>query len=342
LTESFPFAFAQPGWLALLALVPVFFLLRGRHALRGGVRLGSLHLLGPLLKQARQRPWAARWLWLPPVFALGAVALARPQRVSRETEREFSGIEIMLALDVSRSMTALDFQMGGRQVDRLVAARRVCKEFIDLRSNDRIGAVAFAGQPYPVSVPTLSHDWVKANIDRADIGLVPDGTAIGSAIAAAASRLDKQGGKTKIIVLITDGKNNVGQLDPLDAARQAAALGIRIYTIAVGRSGSSMIRVPNEFGGESWARLVNEYDPETLKRIADLTGGAFYRADAAQSLRDAFASIDKLEKSKLQSHVTVRRDDLYAWILIPAALLAVVELFHPTREERAFPATPAA
>ena len=336
--ESFPYSFAQPGWLALLLLVPLFYFLRGRPAGRPGLRLGSLHLLAPILRQARQRPWAARWLWLPPVFALGAIALARPQRLSRESEREFSGIDIVLAIDVSRSMTAEDFKLDGKPANRLAVAKRVCKEFIDQRPDDRIGAVAFAGQPFPVSVPTMSHDWVKKNIDLADIGLVPDGTAIGLAVAAASTRLDKQTGKSKIVVLITDGKNNSGKLDPVDAARQAAALGIRIYTVAVGRDGVSMIRVPTPFGGETWGQLVNEYDPETLKRIADLTGGAFYRADAPQSLRQAFESIDKLEKSKLQSRTTVRHDDLFAWILIPAALLSLVELFHPTREERAFPA----
>jgi Ca-activated chloride channel family protein len=332
------YQFASPWWLALLVLLPVLFLLRGRPGRRPGLAFGSLHLIAPLAKPARMTRFSPRWLLLLPAFVLATIAMARPQKVEVQKEREFSGIEILVALDVSRSMTAEDFELAGQQVDRLTAARAVCKEFIEGRPNDRIGAIAFAGRPYPVSVPTMKHDWILNSIDRVRIGLVEDGTAIGSAIAAAASKLDKQKSKSKIIVLITDGKSNAGQLDPIEAARQAAALGIRIYAITVGRPGQSVIRVPDEFGNEMLARIVNEYDPETMRRLAELTGGQSYQAEGTGSLRDAFQAIDKLEKSTLAHKSTVRREDLFRWFLIPAALLALWEVFRPTREERALPA----
>ena len=337
MTDS-EFQFASPWWFALLALVPVLFFLRGKSGPRAGLAFGSLHLLAPLAARSRSRHFSPRFLLLVPVYVLAVCAMARPQMVKELQEREFSGIEILVALDVSRSMTAEDFELNGKSVERLTAARAVCKEFIESRPNDRIGAIAFAGRPYPVSVPTMNHAWVQESFDRVKIGLVEDGTAIGSAIAAASSRIDKQKSKSKIIVLITDGKSNGGQLDPLDAARQAAALGIRIYTITVGRPGESLIRVPDEFGNEHMARIVNEFDPETMEQIARLTGGISYQATATGSLRDAFKAIDNLEKSTLQSKKSFLREDVYYWFLIPAALLAVLELFWPTREERAVPA----
>ena len=334
---STTYQFANPWWLAALVLLPLLLLLRGRAGQRRGVAFGSLHLLAPLVRRSRLRHLSPRLLLLVPAFVLAVIAMARPQVLETESRREFSGVEIIVAMDVSRSMTAVDFELDGKEVDRLTAARAVCKEFIQSRPNDRIGAVAFAGRPYPISVPTMNHDWVQQSIDRVQIGMVEDGTAIGSAIAAASSRIDKQKSKSKIIVLITDGKNNGGQLDPVDAARQAAALGIRIYTITVGRTGESFIRIPNEFGGEQLARIVNEFDPVTMKKISDLTGGLSYQAEGTGSLRDAFAAIDDLEKTTLASQTRVHRKDVFWWFLLPATLLAMVELFLPTREERALP-----
>lgn len=331
------YQFANPGWLALLALVPALVLLRGRIGRRRGIAFGSLHLLAPLVRRSRLRHLSPRLLLLVPAFILGALAMARPQKLETESRREFSGVEIIIAMDVSRSMTAVDFELNGKEVDRLTAARAACNEFIQSRPNDRIGAVAFAGRPYPVSVPTMNHQWVRESIERVRIGMVEDGTAIGSAIAAATSRIDKQKSKSKILVLITDGKNNGGQLDPVDAARQAAALGIRIYTITVGRTGESRIRIPNEFGGESWARIVNEFDPVTMKKISDLTGGLSYQAEGTGSLREAFAAIDDLEKTTLASQTRVHHQDVFWWFLLPATLFTMVELFLPTREERALP-----
>lgn len=331
------YTFAHPHWLLALLVLPLLFLPLGARARRPGLRYGSFHLLGVKGQAARARGWRSRWNLLIPAYLLATVAMARPQRLEVEERREHSGIDVMIALDVSRSMTAVDFVVDGERTDRLVAAKAVCREFIAGRPNDRIGMIAFAGRPYPVSVPILNHDWVIERMNAIRIGMVEDGTAIGSAIAAGASRLDKQKSKSRILVLITDGKSNAGELDPLDAARQAAALGIRIYTITVGKPGTSVIRIPNEFGGEELAPITNEYDPETMAEIAKLSGGKSYRAEATANLRDAFVSIDDLEKSTLAGQNIIHHHEVFAWFLIPAVLLVILESLRPLPEERALP-----
>lgn len=328
---------AHPYWLLALLLLPLLFLPLGGRTRRPGLRYGSFHLLGKTGTPPRARGWRARWSWLIPAYALAVVAMARPQRLEVEERREHSGIDVMIALDVSRSMTAVDFVVEGERTDRLVAAKEVCREFILGRPNDRIGMIAFAGRPYPVSVPILNHDWVLERMDAIRIGMVEDGTAIGSAIAAGANRLDKQKSKSRVLVLITDGKSNAGELDPLDAARQAAALGIRIYTITVGKPGTSVIRIPNEFGGEELAPITNEYDPETMAEIARLSGGQSYRAEETANLREAFTSIDALEKSTLANRSITHRHEVFPWLLIPAVLLVLLEALRPLPEERAIP-----
>ncbi len=332
------FIFAQPQWLLLLVLVPLIMLLRGRQGSRRGLRFSSLHLVLPAARKARLRHGLLRWLLLAPAFALAAAAMARPQWLTHTTEREFSGVEIMLAIDVSRSMTAEDFFLDGNRVDRIRVARILAREFIAARPNDRIGAVAFAGRPYQVSVPVINQQWVKRNINRIEIGLVEDGTAIGSAIAAATNRLARSDATSRIIVLFTDGKNNSGHLDPIDAARNAAALGIRIYTIGIGGEGEALIRVPDQFGRERLARLMDEFDPESLAEIARITGGRFYVAQETETLREALRDIDELEKSELITRTHTSARELFPWLLWPAALLLVLEIFLPGREEKAVPA----
>lgn len=332
------YEFANPLWFLALLLAPLFFLPMGGQSARQGLRYGSFYLLEQIGTPPRAQVGRARWSWLIPAYMFAVAAMARPQRLEVEQQREHSGIDVMIALDVSRSMTAVDFELEGERTDRLTAAKAVSKEFIRGRPNDRIGMIAFAGRPYPVSVPILNHDWVVERMGAIRIGMVEDGTAIGSAIAAGASRLDKQKSKSRILVLITDGKSNAGELDPMDAARQAAALGIRIYTITVGKPGSSVIRIADEFGGEQLARITNEYDPETMAEIARLSGGQSYRAKGTSNLRDAFSSIDTLEKSTLASSSITHRQEVFAWFLLPAVLLVLLDCLRPLPEERALPA----
>jgi len=331
--------FADPAWLLLLPVAILAWLRWGRIRARPSLQFGSLQPLAALLERQRQRSAWLRWrvILLPLAIILAITALARPQLMRAEEQREYSGIQIMIAFDVSRSMMARDLRWENQLTDRLEVARIMTERFVEMRPGDRIGLVAFAGRPYPVSPLTMDHDWLRRSIQRLDIGLVEDGTAIGSALAAAASRIDKEDASSKVIVLVTDGKNNSGQLTPIEAARQAAALGIRIYTIAVGTEGEAWIEAPNAFGQMVPIRIVSEFDPDTLQKIAEIGGGEFFMASETESLEEAFKSIDELEQSTLIERTVLHEKDIYAWVLIPAALLFLLTLLYPLPEERALP-----
>jgi Ca-activated chloride channel family protein len=245
-------------------------------------------------------------------MALAVVALARPQRV-REYERvKSSGVEIMLAVDVSLSMNIEDFKIGGQVVNRLTAAKKVMREFVAGRGSDRIGIVAFSGRPYTPSPLTLDQSWLQDSIDRIELGIVKDsGTAIGSAIAAAARRLDQQESLSKIVLLLTDGANNSGNLEPVTAARLAKTLGIRVHTIAVGTPG--VHRIPDPSNPRNIIKVSQEFDFETLQEVADLTGGRAYLAQNTEALEEIFAAIDEMEKTEISRRTITEADELFAY-----------------------------
>jgi Ca-activated chloride channel family protein len=318
--EGDGFRFENPLAFALLGLIPLIALLKGRRGQQGAVSFSSLHILrrlGPVAKSSAGR-WRFALLFL--TIAGIATALARPQSVrSTETITE-SGIELIVTIDVSRSMLVDEegFTIGGRRVNRLQAAKKVMRDFISGRETDRIGIVAFAGRPYLVSPITLDRDWLEESMQRIQIGLVEDGTAIGSALAASAKRLDKRPSKSKVIVLLTDGVNNAGQLSPVIAAKMAKTLGIKIYTIAVGRKGDYIIPTP-----QGPQKLVQEFDEETLREIARIGDGAYFKAEDTDALEGVFAEIDKLEKTEVHRKVTVHSRE---WFHIPASVALVLGL----------------
>src|SRR4051812_19666194 len=232
------FGWANPWMLLLLLLVPLLLLLRSRRRLAPAVRFSSVEGLRTLGRPRR----AAHGAFWPALLILGIIAgilaLARPQLASVTSKINPSGIDILIALDVSRSMLAEDIHIGHDQANRLEAVKKVTEDFINARPSDRIGMIAFAGQPYLVSPLTLNHDWLLQNLARVRIGLVADGTAIGSALASAANRLkERKESKSKIVLLLTDGENNAGLIAPNTAAEAAHTLGIRIYTVGVGSRG---------------------------------------------------------------------------------------------------------
>jgi Ca-activated chloride channel family protein len=273
--------------------------------------------LAPLRALGRSRRGrAGGWLLTLLLLALGLliVALARPQMGRTLTHTEASGIDIMLALDVSRSMLAEDFTIGGERVNRLEAVKKVTEEFIAARPNDRIGIVAFAGRPYLVSPLTLDHDWLLQNLERLKIGLVEDGTAIGSAIASSANRLRDRESKSRIVVLLTDGDNNAGKISPATAAEAAKALGIKVYAIGAGTRGFAPM--PVQFGGRIIYQNVQvNVDEETLQQIAKLTDAQYYRATDTKSLAQIFAAIDKLEKSTVELSQYKEVRELFPWFV---------------------------
>jgi len=314
--------FAYPAALLLALAAPALLLLRGRRGPGPALRFpGAETLAASGRARAHRAGGAGRWLYAT-AFALFALALARPQIGETLTRTEASGIEIALALDVSGSMLAEDFTVGGKRANRLEAIKQVTRDFINGRPSDRIGIVAFARAPYLVSPLTLDHDWLIQNLERVRIGLVEDGTAIGSAIASGANRLRNREARSRILLLLTDGDNNAGTIMPKTAAEAAKTLGIRIYTIGAGTRGTAPYPVGrNPFTGEiEYTRVEVRFDEQALREIADLTGGSYFRATDTDSLRRIFEEIDRLEKTKLEITERRRYHERYQW---PAALGAL-------------------
>lgn len=312
-TEDTSFHLAHPWALALLGLLPILAILKSRSGNEGAVVFSSLHILQRLGPVARGRAGGFRLASIFLCLACLFLALSRPQWINRKEQITESGVELIVAIDVSRSMQAPDFSIDGTTANRLQAAKMVTRNFIDGRETDRIGLLAFAGRPYLASPLTLSKIWLKGphGLGRVNIGLVEDGTAIGSAIAAAARRLDKRPSKSKVVVLLTDGANNAGKLSPIEAAQLAKTLNIRIHTIAIGTRGSFVIPTPN-----GPVRIRDEFDEKTLRQIADITRGEYFRATDTTTLEKIFALIDKMEKTDINRKIQVESDELFPWFAV--------------------------
>jgi Ca-activated chloride channel family protein len=320
------FAFAHPWVLLLLLLIPVLAWLKGKFGGTAGVTFSNTAMLAKIGNRRRSRAGAFLAALTYLALALFIVALARPQLGRVTTRVQATGVDIMLVLDVSRSMLAEDFTIGNQRANRIDAVKLVTQQFIRERPNDRIGLVAFAGRPYLVSPLTLDHDWLIRNLERLRIGLVEDGTAIGSAIASAANRLKDKEAKTKLIVMLTDGDNNAGKVQPLTAAEAAKALGIRIYTIGAGTEGEAPFPLTNQFGRTVYRNVLVKFDEKTLQEIAAMTNGQYFRATDTNSLRTIFGEIDKLEKSKVEVEKTAQYRDLFMWFLIPGLACLALEI----------------
>lgn len=310
------FAFAQPWFLLLLLLLPVLSWLQAGRRAAPSIRFSSLEGLRKLGRKIKGGAGGFGGHFLLFTLALFIVALARPRLGQTTNQVEASGVDIVLALDVSGSMYARDFTLGGEKADRLEVVKDVTKKFILARPNDRIGLVCFAGRPYRVSPLTLDHDWLLKNLERVQIGLVEDGTAIGSAIVSASNRIKDNPAKSKIVVLLTDGEETVTTVPPLTAAEGAAKLGIKIYTIAAGTRGLADVPTRKDFFGNFiYEKREVKVDEAMLKNIADVAGGKFYRATDTASLTEIFGDIDKLEKTEIKlQHFTTWRD-LFPWLV---------------------------
>ncbi|HVP14294.1 MAG TPA: VWA domain-containing protein [Terriglobales bacterium] len=284
----------SPWLLLLLVLPPLVAWLARRPASR---RAAVLWAGGP-----RRQALLAGWVggvallgWL--ALALAVVSLARPQQGVRLSETESRGVDIMLAIDISPSMSAQDFQPR----NRLNVALETARDFIRHRPHDRIGLVGFAATAFTQCPLTLDHDALDELLDGLDFGLAEDGTAIGMGIATATARLRESRTPSKVIVLLTDGANNRGQIDPLTGADLARAYGIKVYTILVGRGGRVPVPMPDGTGAFRTVMMQMDVDPVTLARMAQRTGGRFYRATDAAALAGIYAQIDRLERVPLRS-----------------------------------------
>lgn len=337
------FRFAQPEMLWLLLLVPLFLLLRGRVGRLAAVRFPSVQLAKQVAAFVRSRPGRlASWLRAIVLICL-ILGLARPQFGEESSEITESGIDIMLTVDLSTSMWAHDFEIAGAAVDRLTAVKHVVEDFIRSRPSDRIGLVAFAGEPYLVSPLTLKHDWVAQRLNDLEIGMVPDGTAIGMAIGTAVNRLADQEAESKIVVLLTDGANNRGVLDPIPAAQAAAAMGIRVYTVGVGRLGHAPYPRLDRSGqplrtidgGMIFTNARADIDLELLQEIANLTGGRYFHAADLQELAEIYQEIDQLEQTEVVYDLRRTFADVFWFPLgLGLVLLGIEQLLAHTRYRR--------
>ena len=318
--------FAHPALLWLLLVLPVVALLRARRGPRAAVRYASVDTARAVARTTRSRAGRLLPYLRLPAAALLIVALARPQLARATTSIKASGVDVMLAIDISGSMGALDLELDDGPTDRLTVVKSVVEKFIDQRPNDRLGMIAFAGGPYLVSPLTLDHDWLSRNLARVELGTVEDGTAIGSALSAAVNRLRTSDAHTKIVVLLTDGVNNAGKVQPALAAEAAAALGIKVYTIGVGTDGKAPMPITDDRGRRRIVMTEADVDEPMLRAIAETTGGAFFRATDTESLAAIYERIDKMEKTTREISRYERRDEKFALALLPGVALLLLEL----------------
>jgi Ca-activated chloride channel family protein len=312
------FTFANPGMLYLLLLIPVlvFWYVRRHRQATTDIQYSTLlpfAALKPTLKErTRHLPFILRMA----AIALVIVGLARPQTASQGENIYTEGIDIALLLDISGSMLAEDFQPN-----RIQAAKEVAQNFVDGRKNDRIGLVIFSGQSFTQCPMTLDYRVLKNLLRQVKPGMVEDGTAIGMAIAQGVNRLKDSKAKSKVMILLTDGVNNRGEIDPLTAAQIAQTFGIRIYTVGVGTVGEAPYPVQTPFGVR-YQNMPVDVDEKTLQKIAEMTNAQFFRATNNRTLKQIYAEIDQLEKTRIE----VKAYRSYAQLFYPWAGLGLLFL----------------
>jgi len=316
------FRFAHPEVLLLLLLVPVVAWWTLRPGRERSVAYSSLNLLmGAGLGASAWKRYGKLALRLLALTLL-AFALARPQ-TGRSKHTEYAeAVDIMLVLDTSGSMQAQDFEPK----NRLFVAKEVIKEFIAKRTTDRIGLVVFAADAVTQCPLTLDYGLLTKLVDQVDFGMLDDGTAIGMGLASACNRMRTSEAKSKVIVLLTDGQNNAGMVDPATAARVAQSLGIKVYTIGVGTRGRAPIPIDDPVFGRRLISVDVDIDEVTLRKIAELTDGKYFRATDRQELEGIYTRIDELERTKVASETFVEYTERFKWLLIPALGLLILEL----------------
>jgi len=263
---------------------------------------------------------------LPPALRYGALilgilALARPQDHNVVEERYAEGVDIMLVLDTSTSMRAQDFSPN-----RFEAAREVASEFVRDRTSDRVGLVVFAAKAFTQTPLTLDYDFLLRMLEEVEVGVIEDGTAIGTAVAMAVNRLKESTAESKVIILLTDGQNNRGEIDPVTASDVAETMDVRIYSIGVGAYGEAPFLFDDPFGGQRRRMVPVELDEKMLMTVAENTGGKYFRATNKQALRDIYDEIGELEKTKIEERVYTDYQERYTLFLLPAFGLLLLEL----------------
>lgn len=320
--------FAHPYLLLLLLLLPVAAWLKGRRGQPAAFVYSSTQLLRGVqeISKSNAGGFLATLRWLS--LAIFIIALSQPRLTKFDTTKATaSGVDIVVAFDLSGSMAAEDFEIRGERVNRVQMAKRVLEKFVAKRPNDRIGLVAFGTQAYIASPITLDHDFLLKNLERMDLNTINGNqTAIGSALSTGVNRLRELKSKSKIVILMTDGVNNAGKIAPLTAAEAAQALGVKVYTIGVGTQGQAPMPATDFFGRRVYQMVPVDIDEDTLTKISDMTGGKYYRADNADKFEAIYAEIDKLEKTEADVKKLAHHTELFAWLISVGVVLLTAEV----------------
>jgi Ca-activated chloride channel homolog len=316
---------AHPIFLLLLLLPLLYPIYRRYFSLRGAVRYSNLDMIKQAASFSRFHPRQLLLLLRLVALVLIVVALARPQAGKKFTEVVSHGVDIMLALDTSGSMEALDFKQDGKRVNRLSVVRRVVAEFIKKRESDRMGLIVFGEDAFTQCPITSDHGVLLQFLERVETKMAGNATAIGSAIGVGVKRLKTLDAKSKIIILLTDGESNAGRLSPEKAAEIAAKFKIKIYTIGVGTKGQAPFMMDTLFGKRYVYQDV-QMDEESLQQIARVTGARYFRATDTEELEGIYQEIDRLEKREVKIKEYTEYHELFIYWVLPALLLLLLEI----------------
>lgn len=313
---------ANPEYLYLLLVIPVLIVWYWFRSRRNSadLRFSDLKSFGGISPTLKTRLIHSLFVLRIIALALLIIAIARPQSISTKQNVHIEGIDIVMSIDVSGSMLARDFKP-----DRLEAAKDVAEDFISKRPNDRVGLVIFSGEAFTQVPLTTDHKMISNLFEEVKSGMIEDGTAIGDGLATSVSRLQDSDAISKVIILITDGVNNSGSVDPISAAEMASMFGIRVYTVGIGSMGTAPYPVQTQFGIQMQQMKV-QIDEELLQKIAGMTGGRYFRADNNNKLKEIYKEIDNLEKSKIDVQEFRKKHEAYISFALLAFIVFSIEI----------------
>ncbi|MEW5795480.1 MAG: VWA domain-containing protein [Candidatus Zixiibacteriota bacterium] len=315
-----PLAIFITGALVVAAMIWYYF--KRRRTRTAAVKFSDVRIVSRASRSHRRRYRAILPILRIAAVALFFVAFARPRSGTEVREVTSKGVDLMLALDVSSSMQAEDFKPH----NRLYVAKEEIKKFVSKRVHDRIGLVVFARHSFTQCPLTVDYGVVLRFVDEVDFGVLEDGTAIGMAIANAVNRLRESDAKSKIVILLTDGENNAGEIDPITAAGLASAFDIKIYTIGAGRPGNAMFPVDDPLFGKRYVYQPTRINEESLKEIADVTGGKYFRARSEKELEEIYSLIDQMEKTEIEVSASIQYRELFHYFTAAGLILLALEI----------------
>ena len=307
---------------ALVIAAMIWYYLRRRRARSAAVRYSDVRNVSRAARSHRRRFRALLPILRRTAVGLFFVAFARPRSGTEVREITSEGVDIMLALDVSSSMQAEDFKPH----NRLYVAKEEIKKFVEKRIHDRIGLVVFARHSFTQCPLTVDYGVLLRFVDQIDFGIIEDGTAIGMAIANGVNRLRESDATSKIMILLTDGDNNAGEIDPITAASLATAFDIKIYTIGVGQTGNAMFPVNDPLFGRKYVYQPTRIDEASLKEIAKITSGKYFRARSEEELEEIYSIIDEMEKTEIEVSASIQYRELFHYFTLAGLMLLVLEL----------------